>query len=66
MILKCEYVNETLVSDHSNESYVAVLSCGAILIGFQIGFSYFFKYVYINLVFGDELYPEVSTTSSIS
>ena len=30
VVLTFQSVNETVVCDHSNESYLAVLSCGAV------------------------------------
>ena len=39
MVLTLESVDETLKCDHSNESYRAVLSCGAVYYAVQDGFN---------------------------
>ena len=37
MVLSSKSVDETLVCDHSNESYQAVLSCGTVYYAVQDG-----------------------------
>ena len=37
VVLTFQSVNETVVCDHSNESYLAVLSCGAVYYAVQGG-----------------------------
>ena len=37
VVLTFEFVDETLKCDHSNESYLAVLSCGAVYYAVQGG-----------------------------
>jgi len=40
MVLTFESVNEILKCDHLNESYCAVLSCGAVYYSVQGGFNF--------------------------
>ena len=42
VVLTFESVDEILKCDHSNESYWAVLSCGAVYYGVQGGSKYYF------------------------
>ena len=68
VVLTFKSMDETLVCDHSNENYVAVLSCGAILfsIVFKLEFQFFFNIpTDVNFVFGDDVYPLVSKNNSI-
>ena len=37
VVLTFQSVDETLVCDHSNESYLAVLSCGSVYYVVQVG-----------------------------
>ena len=41
VVLTFKSVDETLVCDHSNESYLAILSCGTVYYAVQGGFTFF-------------------------
>jgi len=40
VVLTLKFLDETLVCDHSNESYLAVLSCGTVYYAVQGGSSF--------------------------
>ena len=40
VVLSFKSVDETLVCDHSNESYLVVLSCGTVYYGVEGGFKF--------------------------
>ena len=52
-MLTLKSVNETLICDHSSESYQAVLSCGAVYYAVQGGFT--FKSMNETLVYGHSI-----------